>query len=120
MKDKWPSDEELGMVKNYVLLPLLLTVLQRDMRIIEASEITIKTPYLEWLQGVLDNVTKELAFIKNEFRIRGIKVYEQQRTKKEIDSKYVCRGYYSSFNMLWDHIKAEIEIRKSHFFKKGY
>jgi hypothetical protein len=76
---------------------LLLTVLERDKKAIELSAVKLKQPYIEVIQTTMDKVTKDLANIRREFRKRNIKVYDEERTEKGIEYKYICRGYHSNF-----------------------
>lgn len=46
----------------------------------------------------------------------GLNVYEEKKTRLEIDAQYVYRGYNHSFTMLWSLVKAETEIYLANYF----
>lgn len=100
---------ELRMIKEFILLPLLMTAFERDLKRISAA---VKTPgpYAELLQRVLDRITVDLAQIRRQFRIRGIKVYDPERTAAGIRAEFKCRGYLSEYGILNNVLKAEAEI----------
>ncbi|MFD2611900.1 hypothetical protein [Paenibacillus gansuensis] len=102
------------MVKEFLLLPMVLTVFERDTKII-ASHVKTKAPYEQALQLAMDRVTANLAELKREFRQRGIKVFDSERTASGVHCKYLCRGYENQFDMMWLYIRAEVELRMKHY-----
>jgi hypothetical protein len=62
----------------------------------------------------MGNVIKDLSNIRKEFR--KIKVYDEERTEKGLEYKYLCRGYHSNFTMLWPTVKAYTEERLEYYF----
>lgn len=105
--DQTPFD--LQYVKMYLLLPLVLSAFERDKKIIEQN---IKTPgpYINFIDSAMDRVTLDLKEVRRKFRLLGIKVYEETRTDKGIDARYLCRGYHHDYKMLWSRIAAECSV----------
>lgn len=100
------TSEELNLIKLYMLLPMILTALERDAAIIEKA---LKTPepYLEVIRRAQQAVTNDLRQVRTRFRIAGIKVYDEQRNKQGLRAKYLCRGYHHEFQMLMNYVAAE-------------
>lgn len=96
------------MIKEFILLPMLLSAFERDARRIAAA---VKTPgpYAEFMQATLDRITRDLTAIRRQFRMRGIKVYDPQITSAGIRAEFKCRGYLSEFGILNNVLKAEAE-----------
>lgn len=109
--------EEADFVKEYLLFPLMLDVLERDRNAM--SEARLKMPEIyDALIGLLqDAVTLDLARVRQEMRRRGMKVYEERRTELGIEARYLCRGYHHDFSMLWSRVKAEIVEHFCHYLK---
>lgn len=103
------TDEESALVKKYILLPMILTVFERDIKLIAA---TVKTPeiYTEMITRAADRATKDLTEIRRQFRRRGIKVYEMERGTKEVTARYLCRGYTGECGMLWGFLASEAGV----------
>ncbi|ANE48051.1 hypothetical protein SY83_19105 [Paenibacillus swuensis] len=110
----WPTDEEQGMIKEFLLLPLVLTVFERDTEVI-GNNVKTKAPYVEAIALAMDRVTLNLAGLKKEFRLRGIKVFDGVRTEHGIRCSYLCRGYENQFDLMWTYVKAEVELRMKHY-----
>ncbi|GIP20308.1 hypothetical protein [Paenibacillus sp. J22TS3] len=107
------TEEEADWVKEHVLLPLILDLMERDLRLISSDASPFKLPelYADVLRKLQARITRELAQIRQQMRQHGIKVYEQHRTRAGLEAKYLCRGYQYEFSMLWGFAKAEIDRR---------
>lgn len=107
------SEDELRLVKDYVLLLILLNVLDKDIETLKTIKLKMTNIYItNWL-SVHQKVCSDIVELKREFRNRGIKIYEQKRTKESIVAKYLCRGYHHDLSMLWGLVKAEVEKKLS-------
>lgn len=103
------TEDELELVKRYVLLGIATRVLDHDIRVIAASGMKLPRFYESLLRGMQDRVLLDLADLRRQFRKCGIKVYEQKQEKDGLRAHYVCRGYHHQFFMLWGFVKAESE-----------
>ncbi|MNZ98795.1 hypothetical protein D3C78_1180970 [compost metagenome] len=103
------TEEELELVKRYMLLGIVMRILDHDIQVIGSSAIKLPRFYESMLRGMQDRVLLELAAIRRQFRETGIKVYEEKREADGLHAKYVCRGYHHRFFMLWGFVKAESE-----------
>lgn len=104
------SGEETNLIKSYILITIILDIFKRDSIAIEQA-VKTPTPYLKVINTAMDKITKKMYEIRREFRHRGIKVFEIERTKEGVSAEYICRGYTSRFSMLWSLVKAESHIR---------
>jgi len=100
------TPDELNLIKLYMLLPMILTALERDAAIIEKA-LKTSEPYVEVLRRAQQEVTNDLRQVRYKFRIAGIKVYEEQRDKQELRAKYLCRGYHYPFQMPLNYAVSE-------------
>ncbi|MEW9669204.1 hypothetical protein [Ammoniphilus sp. 3BR4] len=57
---KFPSDQEKTFIFDYITLPLLLTVLERDRKVFEASSLKIKDPYLYLFDSAVSKVKRSI------------------------------------------------------------
>lgn len=109
MKNAATSDE-IHFIKESIILPLILTIFDRDMKLIGAA---VKTPgpYIDAMQRAMDRVTADIAEIRREFRQRGIKVYSEALTADHLGAEYKCRGYHGTITLLMNTLKSEVELR---------
>lgn len=107
--------DETKLVKDYTLLPLLLDVLENDRSILSRAD--LKTP--ELTNVIIDHLQQaalaDLTQVRRNMRDRGLKVYEDRRTKLGIEIEFLCRGYHHNLSMLWGLIEAEIEQRSYNY-----
>ncbi|MNI20872.1 hypothetical protein D3C73_743700 [compost metagenome] len=105
------TTEEADFVKEYMLLPLMLDVLERDRSAMELANLKMSEVY-GGLIGLLQKAaTDDLSRVRKSMREHGMKVYEERRTNIGIEARYLCRGYHYEFSMLWGLIRAEIMQR---------
>ncbi|WP_232242849.1 hypothetical protein [Paenibacillus sp. GSMTC-2017] len=102
-------EEELELVKRYVLLGIVMRILDHDIRVIGTSGIKLPRFYESLLRSIQDRVLLDSADTRRQFRMLGIKVYEEKQEADGMHTKYVCRGYHHQFFMLWGFVKAESE-----------
>lgn len=116
MQAQLPSDQELQLIKNYIILPLVMNVFERDKNRIKDQQL-FKTykPYVDKLEMVMDEISKDLARVRTELRKKGIKVYDGEKVEKELKYEYLCRGYMGTFSILLLTLRSDIEIVMSHY-----
>lgn len=103
--------DELGTIKEALILNLLMTVFDRDIKVIEESKLKTKQPYVDLLQQAMDDAAADLAALRGRLRKKGIKMTDERRDEQGVACVYWCRGYKASFEMLWHFAKAETEVR---------
>lgn len=112
------TKEDLQLLKEYILLPLLLDALEGDIKGLEAMSLKMTVFYIQGLRNIQQQITLDLREIRQQLRNRGVKIYEQQSTSLGIEAHYLCRGYQHHFSMLWDLIQAELSTRFIMYLKK--
>ncbi|MEC0370064.1 hypothetical protein [Paenibacillus chibensis] len=100
------TEEDHALIKPYILLPIVLSAFERDISVINAA---VKTPepYAEIITAAMDRVTYDLTELRREFKQRGIKVLDMQRTERGYEAQYLCRGYQRKFALLDGLVRAE-------------
>lgn len=109
------TDKELKIIKEYILLPFLFSVMDRDLKTLFSTQLKIKKPYLDLLENCMHKVTRDFSEIKKEMDTHGIKLYEELKKKDGVYCKYQIKGYHGEFTMLWDYVKGQIELRMHHY-----
>ncbi len=102
---------DLHYVKQAVLYPVLMDVLERDMHTLETLELKMPQVYISSLRRTQQQINADLVHVRRHLRDRGIKIYEMKRTSRSLEARYVCRGYHHHFSMLWSLVRAEVESR---------
>jgi hypothetical protein len=105
------SDEELLTVKEYLIFPFVLDVLERDIKLLKKTEVLkMSVLYAMKLKDVMNKLTSDSYFTREKLRKSGIKIISQEQTKDTLNAEYMVRGYKHTISMLWWLIKSEVQI----------
>jgi hypothetical protein len=103
--------DELILVKDSIIYPVILDVLERDIGKMKSIDLKIPMVYIGNLKHLQGQITQELNDIKRELRKRGIKISEQDRSVNGITTKYICRGYQHQVTFLPGMIRSCVMIK---------
>jgi hypothetical protein len=106
-----PSKEELQVIRDSVLLPMMLSIVEKNRREVEQSSYTLKPVYVAAANALMDRIHKELMAAKKSLREHSIKVFDDEQVDNVMYYKYVYRGYSDKFAMVRDVVRAEISTR---------
>ncbi|MEK3721961.1 hypothetical protein [Paenibacillus sp. FSL H8-0034] len=112
-----PTAEEHEMILNSILLPMMLTMVERNGKEFEVSTNMLKRYYVAATQILMQRIHSEMVKNKNELRARKIKVFEDIRPDDDLHYKYLCRGYEYPFAIMRDVVKSRISIKMGEFVK---
>ncbi|MFD0869928.1 Uncharacterised protein [Chlamydia abortus] len=105
--------EESDLVKEAVLLPVLLTMIRRDMDRMQnssASPHRLCLPNIVVMQRMLEMIQIDLVQLKQRLRSAGIRIYIEVKDAQGIRCKYICRENRGSLTLSRSMVKAEISI----------
>jgi hypothetical protein len=105
------TEEDLQIIKDYTLLPILLDMLARDIEDLEMYKGKIVYNHvIFYLKEVETLIYGELQGIRNRMKKLDIKILSTDMNVKGIDVEYKVRGYIHHFYMLRSLVKAELMI----------
>jgi hypothetical protein len=103
------TDEDLQLVKGYVLLPVLLDMLNRDINKLQVfADGVIFNHVIFYLREVEELIFTEIPSLKKRLKQRGIQIISVDTHAAGIDVQYKVRGYLHKFSMLRSLVKAEL------------
>jgi len=105
------TKEELDLVRSYILLPLILTVAEKNLQQAERLTMTLKPLYVRATEILMDTVTKDLTNIRREMKQRNIKVIEDELRDSVMYYRMYCRGYEDRFGIMREVVRAEMQVR---------
>lgn len=103
------TEEEMEMVNDYILFPILLDALERDIQSLQVTQLKLGKVVAYSFHRIQDQILNDLHTLHKKLKIHGIKIYEPRRTQSHVEATYLCRGYQHRFSMLWGVVKAELE-----------
>jgi hypothetical protein len=113
-----PSKEELELIRSSVLLPMILSIAEKNRQEVERSSYTFKPLYLKSTLIFMDLVSRELARVKRELKQRNIKVIEEEQADLVMYFRFICRGYEERFGMVREVVRAEISVRITQYMRE--
>lgn len=103
--------EELTMLRDYILLPYMLTMVQKSVDDIEHSPNILKQLYLAAGQAVINKISKDMYDLRRELTKRNIKIISDEHADLVVYHRFLCRGYEDRFGMTRDVMRSEISVR---------
>jgi hypothetical protein len=113
-----PSKEELELIRSSVLLPMILSIAEKNRQEVDRSSYTFKPLYLKATLVFMDVVSRELTRVKRELKQRNIKVIEEEQADLVMYYRFVCRGYEERFGMVREVVRAEIAVRITQYMRE--
>ena len=103
-----PSAAEKLLVKQYVLLPILLTILQRDLDAVGESSLRISLPHIRVIQRMMASVRDDLIRVRHSLGRAGIRIYTEKKNAGGVMCKFICRGYHETVSLTREDTRTEI------------
>jgi len=111
--------EERNMIEQAIYLPMVLTVLNRDLKSVNASTIKLKGPYLRLIEETMKEVQKELSDIKRYMNKNKIKVYQSNHDEAFTMFTFLYKGYEENHNYFNPRIRNKVqELLEYYLFKR--
>lgn len=110
-----PSKEEIELVRDYVLLPMILTIVDKNSTAIGLSSYSLKSLYVKASQVLMARIHADMSEVRKKMKTRNIKVFEEERVDSALYYRFVCRGYEETFAIVRDVARAEISVRISRY-----
>jgi hypothetical protein len=103
------TDEDLQLVKDHVLFPILLDMINRDIdRLKIYSDGIVFNHVIFYLREMENLVFPELQRVKHQMRKRDVRILNEEKGVIGIEVEYKVRGYIHNFTMLRSLVKAEL------------
>ncbi|MCL6458581.1 MAG: hypothetical protein K6T85_11305 [Gorillibacterium sp.] len=115
-----PTPEELIMLRDYILLPHLLTMVQHNKEDIDSSSLLLKKLYQIATQVLMDRISKDIYALRREFSRRSIKVFADEQEDVVYYFKYICRGYENKFGIIREVMRAELSVKLTAYLADIY
>ena len=120
IKNLGPNSEELVMLRDYILLPHLLTMVQHNMESINRSSMLLKKLYQVATQALMDRIDKDIYALRRELSRRSIKVIADEQEDVVYYFTYICRGYENKFGIVREVMRAELSIKLTAYLSDLY
>ncbi|WP_100012299.1 hypothetical protein [Lentibacillus sediminis] len=110
-----PSKEEYKLLHDYIVLPYVLAVLERDKKHLQGVSFKFPHLYEYWLNQKMETVTKDLANTRRAMRRIGMYVYQEDQTDKGLELKYKYHKYHYNMGWLYSILRANVEKKMKEY-----
>ncbi|AOZ91514.1 hypothetical protein PNBC_09630 [Paenibacillus crassostreae] len=103
------TEEDIRIIKEYTLLPILLDMLARDIDNLTVYKDQVIYNYVIYhLRDVEQSIYPVLHNLKHRMKQRQITILNTDMNRLGIEVEYKVRGYIHHFNMLRSLVRAEL------------
>ncbi|MFJ5622470.1 hypothetical protein ACIQD3_06910 [Peribacillus loiseleuriae] len=113
-------EHDHNIIEKALYLPMVVTIFNRDLQIIEGSSLKMKRPYLEMVEAALKLVQSDLVQVKKYLRKENIKVSELKRDQEFTMYRFLYKGYEEHHNYFNPRLKNKVEELLRSYFKEVF
>ena len=106
-----PKREEIELMRDSILLPMLQTIVVRKIQDIERSSETLRLLYSKVAQILASRIYADVSRIQGELMEQDIEVFIEEKDDQIIRCRYTYRGYEDGFMMTREAMRAEISVK---------
>ncbi|MGG1571827.1 hypothetical protein [Fictibacillus sp. NRS-1165] len=103
------------LVDKYIMYPMLLTIFNRDLKVIAVAPFKLKQPYVTLIENVMNAISYELRDVKKEMMKRKIKVTDGKPVDDITEYQIFIRGYQEVMRFPNVHLRNKAELLMKHF-----
>ena len=108
-------EKDRDIIELAIYLPMVLTVLNRDLTIVETSPFKLKRPYVEWIQKTMLIIQQELSEVKQFLRKNNIKVNQVKSGEAFTLFLFLYKEYEEYHNYFNPRIRNKVEELMKHY-----
>lgn len=106
-------------MEQAIYLPMVLTILNRDLKVIDASPFKLKQPYVNLVDETMRVIQKELRSVKHYMNKEKLSVQEIKRDEAFTMFMFLYKGYEEQHNYFNPRIRNKVhELLEFYLFKR--
>lgn len=102
-------EEERDLMEKAIYLPMVITILNRDLTVIDKSPFKLKKPYLLLVEETLKFIQMEMAEVKRLMKRKQLKVEEINRDEAFTMFMFLYKGYEEHHNYFNPRIRNKVQ-----------
>ncbi|MBD1380631.1 hypothetical protein [Metabacillus arenae] len=106
------------LIEEAIYLPMTISILNRDLTVIESSPFKLRQPYLHLVEESLKLAQKDYANVKQQLRKQNIKVSQVNRDEAFTMYSFLYKGYEEQHNYFNPRIRNKVnELLENYLFQ---
>lgn len=106
---RYLNDDELQLASRFLFLSMAMTIIDQDMKHIQAGNFKIKEPYLELLEKMASKATKERKQLRQIMYKKGLKVVFVSKNESFSSYLFLCGGKEEQRNYFNPAIRKKVK-----------
>jgi hypothetical protein len=112
-------EKDRDILEQAIYLPMVLTILERDLQIIENSAFKLKRPYLDLVEETMKVIQINLADVKRYMKQNKLKVEKLKHDEAFTMYLFLYQGYEEQHNYFNPRIRNKVqELMTYYLFKR--
>ncbi|KSU62159.1 hypothetical protein AS034_08480 [[Bacillus] enclensis] len=113
-------ENDRNILEQAIYLPMVLTILNRDLQIVDKSPFKLKRPYLELIEETMKVIQGELAYVKKYMRVNKMKVERLQSDDAFTMYMFLYKGYEEHHNYFNPRLRNRVEELLRHYLFRRF
>jgi len=114
-----PENDRIIM-EQAIYLPMVITILNRDLAIVTSCPFKLKQPYLDLIEETMKFIQKELKEVKQYMRQQKLKVERVSHDEAFTGFLFLYKGYEEQHNYFNPRIRNKVQELLSFYLSKRY
>ncbi|MDD9270199.1 hypothetical protein ACFPES_24380 [Paenibacillus sp. GCM10023248] len=110
-----PTAEDIGIMRDYVLLPFMHGMIKRKADEIGRSAETLRQLYSRVTYLLAAQIQADFSETKTKMMHRSIQLFEEEKNDRAIHYRYICRGHEDALIIAKDYMRAEMSVRTARY-----
>lgn len=110
-----PTPEELTKIRDFIILPHIITMIKKCMDDMTLSHIALKGVVMRCLETIMFRVSDDYYVLKRELKNQDIEVVSEETNDGILYFRYYCRGYEERFGIVREAMRSAISIRMTKY-----
>ncbi|PLR78898.1 hypothetical protein CU633_03655 [Bacillus sp. V3-13] len=112
-------EQDRNVMEQAIYLPMVLTVLNRDLDVVGKSPFKLKDPYKHLIEETMKNIQKELYEVKRYMNKNKLKVQQVNRDDAFTMYLFLYKGYEEHHSYFNPRIRNKVqELMEFYLFKR--
>ncbi len=112
--------EDRNIMEKAIYLPMVLTILTRDLLAVEAAPFNLNPPYVLLIEETMKQVQHELKAVSQYMRSPQLKVEESKRDESFTLFLFLYKGYEEYHNYFNPRIRNKVQELLEYYFIKQW
>lgn len=113
-------ENDRNIMEQAIYLPMVLTILNRDLAIVNSSPFKLKQPYLELIEETMKIIQKDLKEVKHYMRQQKLKVEQISHDDAFTGFLFWYKGYEEQHNYFNPRIRNKVQELLSFYLYKRF